>query len=268
MSSDVHSGHRRRMKERFLAGGLEGFSDHEVLELILFYAIPRRDVNELSHRLIESFGSYKAVFEAELEDLLAVEGIGENAAVLIRLIAQAFRRYALYDEEVFVYDELEKVGNYAVRLYVGVSVEKLYAMLFDNKMKLLDIVMLSEGSVNSVGISYRTICERAFKKHASSVILIHNHPNGTPYPSAEDLRVSSILRDCLKTFEITLIEHIIVSGRYYRPMFEKSDAVEAKLAASINFDYGSCDNDEGIRTGDPDEAVEKNLIDNDTPLLL
>ena len=140
--SGIHAGHRQRMKERFLAGGLDGFSDHEVLELILFYAIPRRDVNELSHRLVERFGSFRAVFDADYEDLCKVDGIGENAAILIKLMSESFRKYALSDgKDVMLYDTLQKVGEYAVKLYIGVSVEKLYALLFDNKMMLLDTVL-------------------------------------------------------------------------------------------------------------------------------
>ena len=189
--SGIHAGHRQRMKERFLTGGLDGFSDHEVFELILFYAIPRRDVNELSHKLVEHFGSLRAVFEADFDELCSVEGIGENAATLIKLMSDTFRRYALgEDDKPFVYDSLKKIGDYAVKLYIGVSVEKLYAMLFDNKMMLLDTVMLAEGAVNSVRVSTRTIAEKAIKKNASSIILIHNHPNGTQYPSDEDVRFS------------------------------------------------------------------------------
>jgi DNA repair protein RadC len=243
------------MKERFLVGGLEGFSDHEVLELILFYAIPRRDVNELSHRLVEAFGSFKGVFDAEYEDILKVEGMGENAATLIKLMAESFRRYALDDEKVFVYDNLKKVGDYAVKLYIGVSVEKLYAMLFDNKMKLLDTVMLAEGAVNSVRVSTRTVCEKAIKKNASSIILIHNHPSGTPYPSDEDKNFSTFLRDFLANFDIKLIDHIIVSGRYYRPVFE-GEMRENKLAATVPFSYGSFTTQTGIRVGEPSVAAE------------
>lgn len=256
MSSDVHSGHRQRMKERFLAGGLKGFSDHEVLELILFYAIPRRDVNELSHRLVETFGSYKAVFDADYEDLCAVEGIGQNAATLIKLMAEAYRRYALSDEtDLFLYDSLKKVGDYAVKLYIGVSVEKLYAMLFDNQMKLLDTVMLAEGAVNAVRVSTRTICEKALKKNASSIILIHNHPSGTPYPSDDDKRFSSYLRDLLANFDIVLIDHIIVSGRYYRPVFE-GETRENKLVSAPNFSYGNGKVSTGIRVGEPAAAAD------------
>lgn len=253
--SGIHAGHRQRMKERFLAGGLDGFSDHEVFELILFYAIPRRDVNELSHRLIERFGSYNAVFDADYEEICSVEGIGENAATLIKLMALAWRRYALGDEKApFVYDTLKKVGEYAVRLYVGVSVEKLYAMLFDNKMMLLDTVMLAEGAVNSVRVSARTIIEKAIKKNASSIILIHNHPNGVTYPSEEDKNFSQYLKNLLSNLDITLIDHIIVSGRFFRPVFE-GDEREERLASSTKFSYGDRPFANGVREADLQAAA-------------
>lgn len=251
----VHAGHRQRMKERFLVGGLDGFSAHEVFELILFYAIPRKDVNELSHRLIERFGSYQAVFDADYEDICAVEGMGENAATLIKLMAVAWRRYALGDEHTpFIYDTLQKVGDYAVKLYVGVSVEKLYAMLFDNKMMLLDTVMLAAGAVNSVRVSARTIAEKAIKKNASSIILIHNHPNGTPYPSDEDQHFSTYLRDLLGNLDITLIDHIIVSGKFYRPVFE-ANVDEKRFASPISFSYGETLLPNGIRVSEPHAAA-------------
>ncbi len=254
--SGIHAGHRQRMKERFLAGGLDGFSDHEVLELILFYAIPRRDVNELSHRLVERFGSFKAVFDADYDDLCKVDGIGENAAVLIKLMSESFRKYALSDgKDVMLYDTLRKVGEYAVKLYIGVSVEKLYALLFDNKMMLLDTVMLGEGAVNSVHVSVRTIAEKALKKDASSIILIHNHPNGTPYPSEEDKRFSVYLKDLLSNFDITLIDHLIVAGRYYRPVFE-GEVEENSFAAPISFNYGEKIVPTGIRVYEPKAASD------------
>ncbi len=252
--SGIHAGHRQRMKERFLIGGLDGFSDHEVLELALFYAIPRRDVNELSHRLIERFGSYRGVFDADYDEICGVEGIGENAATLIKLMAAAWRRYSLGNrDEPFVYDTLKKVGTYAVKLYIGVSVEKLYAMLFDNKMMLLDTVMLAEGAVNSVRVSARTIIEKAIKKNASSIILIHNHPNGVPYPSEEDINFSQYLRNLLSNLDITLIDHVIVSGRFYRPVFEGEEG-ENCFASPIKFSYGDRVLANGVREAEPQAA--------------
>lgn len=262
MSSGVHSGHRQRMRERFLSGGLEGFGDHEVLELILFYAIPRRDVNELAHRLVESFGSFKGVLDADFEDLCKIDGIGENAATLIKIFAESFRKYVLSDEDVYVYDKIAKVGEYAVKLFIGVSVEKLYALLFDNKMKLLDTVMVAEGVVNTVRVSTRTICEKALKKNASCVILAHNHPNGIPQPSDEDVRYSSFLRDFLANFDITLIDHIIVSGRYYKAIFDGQSG-ENKFAAGGSFNYGSSSITTGIRFVEPSVAAGINYSEND-----
>ncbi len=250
MSSDgsIHSGHRRRMRERFLAGDLEGFSEHEVFEFLLMYSIPRIDVNEHAHRLIERFGSYRAVFDADYEDLLAVEGIGESSAVLIKLASSMWRKYALSENDAeYVYDDISKVGDYAVRLYVGVSVEKLYAMLFDNQMKLIDTVLLSQGTTNAVSLSLREVAEKAIKKNASSLILIHNHPSGTPYPSSEDTKLSVQLRDLLSMLNIRFIDHIIVSGRFYRPIFEEQ-TMECKFASSKKFTYGKA-TESGIREG-------------------
>lgn len=249
-NGDIHSGHRQRMKERFLANGLEGFSQHEIIELILYYAIPRRDVNELSHRIIERFGSYKNVFDADYEDLLSVEGVGENAATLIKLMAASWRKYALYDEETpLLYDTLEKIGEYAVKLFIGVSVEKMYIMLFDNKMMLLDTVMLSEGSLNSVHVPPRTIVEKAIKKNAASIVIIHNHPSGTTYPSDDDTNYSRFLKNLLSSVGINMIDHIIVCGRFYRPVFEGEEG-EKNFASPVKFSYGIKPDHTGIRVAE------------------
>ncbi len=94
----IHSGHRARVKQRFLRGGLDSFDDHQVLELLLFYALPQRDVNELAHALLNHFGTLSAVFDAPEQELLQVPGIGENAAVLVKLLPQIARRYLISKE--------------------------------------------------------------------------------------------------------------------------------------------------------------------------
>ena len=236
-NGDIHAGHRKRMKERFLANGLEGFSPHEAIELMLYYAIPRRDVNELSHRLIERFGSYRAVFDADFEELISVEGVGENVAILFKLMAAGWQKYAMCDDQTpFLYDSVQKIGNYAVRLLVGASVEKLYAMLFDNKMMLLDTVKIAEGTINELKAQPRIIVEKAFQKKASSIVLIHNHPNGTAYPSEADLKYSRYLKDLLSTMGLELVDHIIVSGRFYRSAFA-GEIDDSCLVAPANLSY-------------------------------
>ncbi|MBO5701851.1 MAG: DNA repair protein RadC [Clostridia bacterium] len=249
-NGDIHAGHRQRMKERFLANGLEGFSQHEAIELMLYYAIPRRDVNELSHRLIERFGSYNAVFDADYEDLLSVEGIGENAAILFKLMAASWRKYALNDgEKPFLYDSPQKIGNYAARLFIGASVEKLYVMLFDNKMMLLDTVKIAEGAVNSVSAPPRVFVEKAFKKNAASIVLIHNHPSGLPNASDDDICFTHNLKSVLKGVGIDLIDHVIVSGKYYKPIFGGLLG-ESHFASRANFAYDPNLDSNDIREAD------------------
>ena len=255
-NGDIHAGHRQRMKERFLANGLEGFSPHEAIELVLYYAIPRRDVNELSHRLIERFGSYNAVFDADYEDLISVEGVGENVAILFKLMAAGWQKYAMGDDQSpLLYDSTQKIGNYAVRLFVGASVEKLYVMLFDNKMMLLDTVKIAEGTINEIKAPPRIIVEKAIRKNASSIVLLHNHPNGTAYPSKSDLKYSNYIKDLLSSMGIELVDHIIVSGRFYRSAFA-GDICEDQLTASANYTYGK-GLDDGV--GIADDLVAANI---------
>ncbi len=219
MAGGVHSGHRQRMKDRYLTGGLDSFSPHEVIELMLYYAIPQKDVNDLSHRLIERFGSFSGVLEADYDDLLGVDGMGPNSALMFCLYRDVIRRYSIDKAEVpFVYDTIEKIGQYLVSLYVGVTVERAYAMLFDNKMKLIDTVHLGDGSVNSVRLSMRTLAEKALKRSASSIILAHNHPNGTCYPSGDDIALTNQMADFCDVLGLNLIDHIVVSGKYFTPI--------------------------------------------------
>jgi DNA repair protein RadC len=238
MAGGVHSGHRQRMKDRYLTGGLDSFSPHEVIELMLYYAIPQRDVNDLSHRLIERFGSFSGVLEADYEDLLGVDGMGPNSALMFCLCRDVMRRYSIDKAEVpFVYDTIEKVGQYLVNFYVGVTVEKAYAMLFDNKMKLIDTVQLGDGSVNTVKLSMRTLAEKALKRSASSIILAHNHPNGTCYPSSDDIALTHQMSDFCEVLGLNLIDHIVVSGKYYTPiMRSRKNAFMSSSQPSL--DYG------------------------------
>lgn len=222
-SSSFHAGHRQRMKDRFLSFGLDSMSPHEILELLLYYAIPQKDVNELSHRLMERFGSVSGVLEADYEDLCSVDGIGPNAAALFRLVCETARYYTIeIGEHPAVYDSLDKIGNYLVNFFLGMTVEKAYIMLFDNRMKLIDMLHLSDGTVNNVNFSTRLIIEKAIKKDAAGVILTHNHPRGTAVPSAEDYSITYALQQTLALAGITLIDHIVVSGKYYTPILAPS----------------------------------------------
>ena len=179
----LHDGHRQRKRERFLKQGADGLADHEVLELLLYYAIPRRDTNELAHRLIQHFGTLDAVFQAPPEALMQVSGIGENAAVLLNLVpaAQRCARRSVSAERIL--NSVERCGAYFMDLLDGQRRELLYQVCLDGKGKVLSCKCLSQGSADMTSLSIRQVVENALLSGAAGVVLGHNHPSGVALPS-------------------------------------------------------------------------------------
>ncbi len=210
---ELHKNHRERTKKRFRASGLAGFEPHNVLELLLFYAIPRVDVNDTAHRLIDEFGSFEKVLEADYESLLKVSGVGENAATLIKLTLESFRFYEQQkNKQGFTVNSTSAAISYARSLFVGEKTEKCYALCFDSNLKKTNCVKISEGSVNATDISVRRIVEAATASQATSIILTHNHPTGTSTPTKEDIATTKTIYSALKPIGIELYDHIVVSA--------------------------------------------------------
>lgn len=216
MRMSVHGGHRARVKERFLAEGLDSFTDIQVLELLLFYCMPRRDTNPIAHALLDHFGSLSQVLEASVEELCKVDGIGEHAAAFLKLIPQA-GRYYLSDRsaQTKVLTTLESCAEYLTPRFVGRNVETVFLLCMDAKCKVLCCRKIAEGDVNSAGISPRKIVEIALGANASSVVLAHNHPGGLAIPSGEDILVTRQLAAALRAVEVKLVDHIIVADGDY-----------------------------------------------------
>lgn len=214
----VHDGHRKSTRERFLVAGLDAFADHEALELLLYYAIPRRDTNPIGHALIERYGSLSAVLNAPLEDLRRVEGIGENAAILLRLVSQLGHRARLADARETLMTSTARTGSYLLELFDGLNREVLYQLCLDRKGKLLACKRLSEGSANSTELNVRLLLENVILTSASAVILSHNHPSGIALPSQDDFNTTKQARAALETIGVQLADHIIVADGDYVSM--------------------------------------------------
>lgn len=213
---NIHDGHRQRLRKRFFDEGIDHFSEHEVLELALTQILKRGDVNPVGHRLIKRFGSLSAVFDASIEELCSVDGVGEQTAFFLHLLPQLFKRYALDKCNISdTYDNVGKISEYLHALYTGVLNEQVYLLLFDNAMRLIDTCKISDGSVNCAAITVRKIVELALSKHAAGVVLAHNHPRGLPIASGNDLEVTRNIDCALATVSIPLIEHIIVTENSY-----------------------------------------------------
>lgn len=215
----VHDGHRERLRRRFLEQGLDGFDDHNVLELLLFYALPRRDTNPIAHELLSAFGSLRGVFEATYEELSQVKGVGESAATLLKIIPEVSRRY-LIDRDGCddIIDTSEKAAAFLIPRYLLERDEVVYVMCLDSKNKLLCCKELFRGVVNTAEISIRKIAELALSRNAGGVIISHNHTSGIAIPSAEDEYTTKRIRDALLAMGIELKDHIVVAGDDYISM--------------------------------------------------
>lgn len=213
MEKNFHEGHRERMKKRFIENGLDDFEDHQVLELLLFFSIPRRDTNEIAHRLILTFGSISNVFEAHPKDLQKVEGIGENSSVLISLISQISRRYLndKHKKKVFLRD-VNSAAEYIKSLFVGRKNEVFYIICLDTQLNVIHDVPLFEGTVKEAIIYPRRVVEVVLRYNASSVILAHNHPGGSTRPSDDDVKTTQKIVNALSTVSVKVNDHLIIAG--------------------------------------------------------
>ena len=217
----MHEQHRERLRDRILGHGLESLADHELLEFYLFYAIPRADTNGLAHELLRRFGSLNAVLEASVDELQEVPGVGLRTAMLLSVPLELLRRYALgRTGPVRRYDTVSKIAGYFCGLFAGLTRERLYAMLLNSDMSLIDCVLLSEGSVNGTPVNVRRLTEAALYKHAGAVVLAHNHPKGLAVPSQSDLEMTDLLRTALAQVQVTLVEHLVVVGDRFCPILQ------------------------------------------------
>ena len=221
MAESIHKDHRKRMKERFMQQGLDGFTDIQALELLLFYSIPRQDTNPVAHKLLDHFGSLSQVLEAPEEELLRVGGIGEHSAVLLNLINQMSRFYLMdRAKREKVLPTIEDCARYLQSYFYGRTRETVFLLCLDAKCKALCCKEVGEGSVNSAGISVRKIVETALREGASSVVLAHNHPSGIAIPSPEDIHTTRRLAAALASVEIALADHIVVADGDYVSMVQ------------------------------------------------
>ncbi len=219
-----HKDHRARMRARFFQSGFSGFAPHELLECYLFGSIKQKDTNELGHELLERFGSIRGVLEANPEDLMSMNGIGEETAFFIKLCHEMLRRYAIDPyENQRVFDSISKVGEYFCRQFIGLNRECIYLMLLNNRMNLLDCSCIATGTVNGTTMPTRRIVELALAKNAAIAIVAHNHPQGIASPSASDLEASDQLVQLFDTVDVVLLEHLIVAGDRIWPILRNHD---------------------------------------------
>ena len=225
MAESIHTGHREKLRNRFIREkGFEHFEDHQILELLLFYANTRSDTNPLAHELLRAFGSLKGVLEARPEQLMQVKGIGERQAVLLSMVVpltRVWHRCAMGDPD--------RIGNsreaedYCLSILAGERTERFYVISLNAKCNVLGRRKISEGSLSEVSAYPRMVMETALNYNAHSVLLCHNHPGGTCAPSPEDISSTIQLQRLLNGVGILVLDHIIVAGDRTYSMIQHGD---------------------------------------------
>lgn len=208
---NIHSGHRKRVKANVIKNGFSQLEEHKLLELMLFYSIPRDDTNELAHRLIDEFGSLEDVFRANVEQLKKVDGVGENTAVMIAAVGEVFCRMSKNKRsKKRVYKNTDDLKELAVSLLKDENVEKVVLMCFDASKKLKRVAVISNGDEVSTEINLKEIIKILVDSDSSVAVLAHNHPNSTAEPSAYDIDSTRTICVTLRKIGYALADHIIV----------------------------------------------------------
>ena len=205
-----HSGHRQRVKDEFLKRGLEGWAEHRMLELLLFYVVPKRDVNGLAHDLIDRFGSLAGVMDASWDELSEMKGVGKHTATLLKLIPALSGHYLNSRSEVrSIVRGTRDVYEILAPYFFGATNEKSYVLCLDGKNQILGVRKISEGCIDSASVSIRRIMEEAVSLHAMRIYLAHNHITNIALPSKEDINTTNIIRAALAGVGFELVDHLI-----------------------------------------------------------
>ena len=224
MATNIHEGHRDRLRDEFLnLGENQSMHQHKILEMLLIYAIPRKDTNPIAHALIDTFGSFSAVFDADVEALSNVKGMTKNAAVLIKSIlpiARAYMESKNYNQNSL--KTFEDIGNFFMTRYLGIKSETCSLLCLNGKGEILSFEVISDGDLDSTGLSVRTVIQHVIKTSATAVVLAHNHPSGIALPSVQDIEITKMVSQALKTISVSLLDHIIIADNDYISMAQSS----------------------------------------------
>ena len=204
-------GHRARMRAKFERNGFEDFAEHEILEYMLFDALPRVNTNDIAHRLLDKFGSLYAVLEADEKDLCSVAGMGPKAAARLSLVPHVLRAYkkSRLGQKPAV-KTIQQACEYCVSLLFGKPYEELHVLWLSTQNRIINSEKLSEGSLNESPVYTEKIAASALRNRAAKAIITHNHPGGSQRPSKNDIEMTFRIMDALRLLNVELVDHIIV----------------------------------------------------------
>jgi DNA repair protein RadC len=221
---NIHKGHRERLKQRFLNG--DTLQDHELLELLLFFAIPRGDTNEIAHLLINKCGGFDEVFKADISLLSDTQGVGNNTALLLKLIVPILQREQELGLKKTNQADFTHLPEYFIPKFIGETNEKVMVCAMNEDLNILGCGVVSSGSINLAPVNVSNIVKFAYSYNTPYIALAHNHPNGSLDVSEEDVSTTRFLANTLRPVNVILLDHIIVCG---------NDAVSLKFSGKMYY---------------------------------
>ena len=218
-----HTGHRQRLKEKFVIGGEKALFDYEVLEVFLFRSIPRRDTKLTAKTLIEKFKGFDGMFGASVDELCSVKGIGRETAIDLKIASEIMNRVRKEKlvEKPITAENLNKWSaliQYCIGMMAHMKIEQFRILFLDVKNQLIADEVQQTGTVDHTAVYPREIVKRALAFNASGIVLVHNHPSGDPAPSKADVEMTRQIKEATKTIKVNLIDHIIIGANGYASM--------------------------------------------------
>ncbi len=217
----VHKDHRSRMRKKFCEHGFEGFADHEILEMLLYYSVPRRNTNPLAHKILDKYKTLANVFDASPEELMREIGVSEVTATLLSMVPKLSKVYetSKWDRTVCLSD-VEALGQYAVSMFKDKINEEFALICLDSNRRVHWSGIIVKGTIDRTEAYPRLVVNEALRHNAANVVFAHNHPGGTLAPSVSDKEATDTLVRVLSGIGINVLDHIIVSGNRYFSMQE------------------------------------------------
>lgn len=209
---NIHKDHRKRVKEQYMKNGIDSMADHNILELLLFYGIPYKDTNPIAHELIERYHDINGVLDAPVRELVKLDGIGENAAVLIKLVHDIAHLY--HDNAVNSKVNLassERLYDFVRMKFLGETREIFYMISLDAHGRLKHCIKVADGTPTSVVSDNRSLVELALRFDVTNAVIAHNHPNGFATPSQADIAATQAIAKLFSTVSINLVDHVIAA---------------------------------------------------------
>ncbi len=218
----LHEGHREKMKARFLETGYAGFSEHQIIEMVLYYAYARADTNEIAHRLLNHYGSLAGIFDASYNDLIKNGKLPPNAAFLFKMIPALIPIYHDSKSHHKVYSNMESLKRLFEPYFTGLDHEEFRIACFDPALRLNSCILVNNGDPVNSPVNMRKLTEIALNSDAVCIAVAHNHPKGSPMPSNEDIRATKLISETMSNIDIRLLDHIIVGENDTISMREKA----------------------------------------------